>query len=176
MPGLLLPQNEPASLKPGLRHALSGITNEAHAIDVPPPSPPRTTVIAPPPISAQTIRDIQLVFDPSPGAFVHIKKLGPDFIIARELDYHWCRGKSSARLMCFKIFRKAERTRQSVVNELLAYKNLVKKDFVGTAFILRLDGILEDRERVFLAFVRPNTPVSGIDIYIWNYRILYNEA
>ncbi|KAF9463254.1 kinase-like domain-containing protein [Collybia nuda] len=54
--------------------------------------------------------------------------------------------------MCFKICRKAERERQSFVNELIAYKSLIKRDLVGTAFVLRLDGVFEDQTRTFLAF------------------------
>lgn len=92
------------------------------------------------------------------ASFTWVRALGEGGSAATVAVRETSSGNSAGRLLCLKIFVKSSAEKQDLLfgvqRELLAYRSLASADRVdGSAFIMELDGALEDPERIYFAMV-----------------------
>ena len=92
------------------------------------------------------------------ASFTWVRALGEGGSAATVAVREASNGSATGRLLCLKIFVKSATEKQDLLfgvhRELLAYRSLASADRVeGSAFIMELDGALEDPERIYFAMV-----------------------
>lgn len=132
----------------------------ATASGSPSPSPPRNESYF---HNFDLFQSLEEVWDEHPGPFALTKRLQcgafGEAVAVRELNHSWSCQQSEGRVLCLKVFRKATLRQHKhtmfAMQELKAYQTLSSSDRVkGRAFVMDLDGSLEDEDCIYFAMVR----------------------